>query len=107
MKTKLLLPVVFLFMMITSFSTARNNNLTALLPDGTYAGKCIAVWEDVAVEFKVYVDGSDVVSAVRVYDNQVFGASGYYYVSGGTGYVSGFNASVSGNLYWYTGPLSH
>lgn len=115
MKAKFFLPVILIFIVVSSFSVpgkqpaVSDHHRAVKPPTGTYVGWCTAVWEDVAVDFDVYVDMStgDVVSAVRIYDNQVFGASGTYSTPHGSRYVTAFNASVNGNLYWYTGPLDY
>jgi hypothetical protein len=122
MKIKIFIPVLLFFIITTSFSVPGKDHSSVSAgagatpahkavkpPPGYYVGWCTAVWEDVAVDFDVYVDFStgEVVSAVRIYDNQVFGASGTYSTPHGSRYVTAFNAAVGGNLYWYTGPLDY
>jgi len=72
MKAKFFLPVILIFIVVSSFSVpgkqpaVSDHHRAVKPPTGTYVGWCTAVWEDVAVDFDVYVDMStgDVVSAM-------------------------------------------
>lgn len=118
---KITLTIILLIVTLTLFAFSlknkqiKNVTLRNVLTINQYVGKCIAcdINDDLCLPFKIYIDpnATSPTAIVEAYDNlngvYYTNCGGTYTYSGGIGIVSGFNVTVNGVLYQYSGTLTY